>query len=362
MKRLETRFVMIIFMLIELALCSLIVFQIVTGNLVIRLTTDQLIICGFSLGFLYILYVELRAKRFSEYLVDEKVKTHTLLEALPEGAFILDRNNLLITANKKGSEVLNINILDHINRDFTEIVDDASKALIQSNTAGMITAKGVSLNVTPLKGQGKLVTVDRVEETARLGRPRLADPSKLVDAFLRSVNDYKSSLFSLKIKNFFEEETVPAELAKENVNVKKLIDDGLVELCNLGKSKGVKINVKVDDSCQLYADRRLVQKAVNQLLLNAVTYAKDSVDIIVNQDRNDVQIQIGDNGIGIEESDIPKVFDIGFVGHNQIEETKNGRGIGLFVAKKVIDAHGGSIWIESRSGVGTRVSFNIPKS
>lgn len=362
-KTAETKVVLIIFLFLELALCILMSYRIISGDQLVHIDTDQLIIVGFILGFMYILYVELRAKKFSEYLVDEKVKTHTLLEALPEGALVLDKENCVITGNKKAEEVLKINMLDFINRDFTDLVDDESKSLLLNNQAGRVSARGVTLNVTPLKGQGKLVTVDKLEETFKFRKPTPTDPLKLVDSFLKSASDYRSSLFALRIKNFFEEETIPKELAREEIKLKELIDSCLAEFCNIGgnNAKGVNLDIKIPNDCMIYADKKLLYKALGQLILNAITYTKDKIEISASEDEKDIQIQIKDNGIGIVEEDMPKVFDNGFTGSSQLEETQGGRGIGLYLAKKIIDSHGGALWIESKPGSGALVSFNLPR-
>lgn len=69
-----------------------------------------------------------------------------------------------------------------------------------------------------------------------------------------------------------------------------------------------------------------------------------------------------DSGIGVPESDVGRLFDVGYVGSNQLPETGGGKGIGLSLAKRVAEAHGGSIQVESRVGRGTTITLKIPRA
>ena len=98
---------------------------------------------------------------------------------------------------------------------------------------------------------------------------------------------------------------------------------------------------------------------IEQLLSNAIKYTKNgTVSIIFNEKENNLEIK--DNGIGIKESDLPKIFDKGYSGFNGRQNQKS-TGIGLFLVKQILDKLGQKVKLESKLDEGTsvKVYFNI---
>jgi len=114
-----------------------------------------------------------------------------------------------------------------------------------------------------------------------------------------------------------------------------------------------KLNVKV------ITDSKWCMVVIEQLLSNAIKYTKNGiVSITFNEKEN--YLEIKDNGIGIKESDLPKIFDKGYSGFNGRQNQKS-TGIGLFLVKQILDKLGQKIKLESKLGEGTsvKVYFNI---
>ena len=80
----------------------------------------------------------------------------------------------------------------------------------------------------------------------------------------------------------------------------------------------------------------------------------------MKQENQNIAIKIEDNGVGIKESDLPYVFDR-FYKASHSRNDASGSGLGLPIAKKIIEQHKGNIAIKSKEGFGTLVSINIPK-
>ena len=72
---------------------------------------------------------------------------------------------------------------------------------------------------------------------------------------------------------------------------------------------------------------------------------------------DDVLISVKDTGPGIPETQLPRVFERFWKGE---ETPREGRGLGLYIAKGIVEAHGGTIWVESRVGVGSTFFFTLP--
>jgi len=103
---------------------------------------------------------------------------------------------------------------------------------------------------------------------------------------------------------------------------------------------------------------------LTNLLSNAIKFtpADGTVSISSLETDDCVQLDIADTGIGISPEELPRVFDDFYRGM-KVEEAE-GAGLGLSIAKRIIEAHGGLIWAESpcpESGIGTKFSFTIPK-
>ena len=114
-----------------------------------------------------------------------------------------------------------------------------------------------------------------------------------------------------------------------------------------------KLNVKV------ITDSKWCMVVIEQLLSNAIKYTKNgTVSISFNEKEN--YLEIKDNGIGIKDSDLPKIFDKGYSGFNGRQNQKS-TGIGLFLVKQILDKLGQNVKLESKLGEGTsvKVYFNI---
>lgn len=124
-------------------------------------------------------------------------------------------------------------------------------------------------------------------------------------------------------------------------------------ISNNTKLEYEKLNVKV------ITDSKWCMVVIEQLLSNAIKYTKNGiVSISFNEKEN--YLEIKDNGIGIKDSDLPKIFDKGYSGFNGRQNQKS-TGIGLFLVKQILDKLGQNVKLESKLGEGTsvKVYFNI---
>ena len=114
-----------------------------------------------------------------------------------------------------------------------------------------------------------------------------------------------------------------------------------------------KLNVKV------ITDSKWCMVVIEQLLSNAIKYTKNGIVSITFSEKENY-LEIKDNGIGIKDSDLPKIFDKGYSGFNGIQNQKS-TGIGLFLVKQILDKLGQKVKLESKLGEGTsvKVYFNI---
>lgn len=105
-------------------------------------------------------------------------------------------------------------------------------------------------------------------------------------------------------------------------------------------------------------DENLMRRGISNLIFNALIHNREGTEVVVgitNQDR--INIEIKDNGKGIKEEDLRKLFNRYYRGTNT--ESHKGSGLGMSIAKKVIEAHGGNISVESELAKGTSIKIEL---
>lgn len=120
----------------------------------------------------------------------------------------------------------------------------------------------------------------------------------------------------------------------------------------------------VDDSVQMIADAEQVKRVINNIVGNSKKYS-DKNDTKIRMTVKDVgdfvQIEIEDNGKGIAAKDLPYIFDRFYRTDASRNSSKGGSGIGLSIVKKIMEDHGGKIWVTSKEGIGTVMYLVIRK-
>jgi two-component system, OmpR family, sensor histidine kinase KdpD len=109
------------------------------------------------------------------------------------------------------------------------------------------------------------------------------------------------------------------------------------------------------------ADPEFAAQVVKQLVENAIKYSPAGAPVVISAERRDAKIVIGvaDRGPGIEENERARIFDKFFRGRRHRFDMK-GTGMGLAIAKGIVEAHGGRIWVESEPGQGSVFYFTLP--
>jgi len=148
------------------------------------------------------------------------------------------------------------------------------------------------------------------------------------------------------------------KLKKEEINLKQVVDFCLNKLEDITKRKKLELSITVAGNIQ--GDKVLFTKVLFNLLKNAVYYNKRNgkVEIFSEKRKNEIRITIRDTGIGISEESQQYIFDKFFRADNV--DSYEGIGIGLFIAKRVIELHGGSITATSELLKGSEFQIHLP--
>ena len=107
-----------------------------------------------------------------------------------------------------------------------------------------------------------------------------------------------------------------------------------------------------------------MKKVINNIISNSVKYMDKPhgiIDIRILDEADSIRIEIEDNGKGIVQKDLPKIFERFYRTDASRNSAQGGSGIGLSIVKKIIEDHGGYIWATSRDGEGTCMHFVLRK-
>jgi len=130
------------------------------------------------------------------------------------------------------------------------------------------------------------------------------------------------------------------------------------------KTQSDKHDFKIDfpsDFPIVFADETRLMQVMGNLLSNAVKYSPDGGKVIISgaTKQNEVVICVHDEGPGIAVEDVPRIFNL-FYRSNETSRKIKGAGLGLFLAKAVIEAHEGRIWVDDRVKNGACICFSLP--
>jgi two-component system phosphate regulon sensor histidine kinase PhoR len=156
-------------------------------------------------------------------------------------------------------------------------------------------------------------------------------------------------------------ETGKAELKKEPVALNQLVDEVIAQLSHQAERKKLSIAREfAADLPPVPADKDRVRQVIANLVHNAIKFTLAGGRITINTRalEGSVVVDVADTGIGIPKEDLARVFERFYKGDKA--RAGEGTGMGLAIAKHVIEAHGGSIWVESEEGKGSTFSFRLP--
>jgi len=152
-------------------------------------------------------------------------------------------------------------------------------------------------------------------------------------------------------------------LFREKFNLLRLVREAIENNQQLAKSHNVEIEIKTPDSLpEIMGDKRRIGVVADNILSNAVKYTenKGSVEISIKQKENFIIICIKDNGVGIPKYQQDQIFQKFFRSDNASRYKESGTGLGLYIAKNVIEQSGGDIWFESKENIGSTFCFSMP--
>lgn len=172
-----------------------------------------------------------------------------------------------------------------------------------------------------------------------------------------------------KIENFIEQALYYArsnDVEKDSIVKKMKLYDSVVKIIRKNSkdfiSKKIKLELEDFSDTEIYSDTKWIEFIINQLIQNAIKYSKgdnSKISITLETHSNSVVLLISDNGIGISQKDISRVFEKGFTGENG-RLLGSSTGIGLYLCKKLSLKLGIGLELTSEKNIGTTVKLIFP--
>jgi signal transduction histidine kinase len=165
----------------------------------------------------------------------------------------------------------------------------------------------------------------------------------------------------LKDLTDIENHTIAREIERYNLSesIMQILEAFTLEF----KEKDIKLVTNITQNVYIYGDKDKIGRAIINIISNALKYTNPwgSVYVSLNDAKNDIKITIEDTGIGIDQKDLPYIFERFYRSDESRSRKTGGTGIGLTIAKTLIETHGGKITVESQKGRGTRFTVVLPK-
>ena len=359
-------------------------------------------------GLLNILEDAEEARKIAE---EEKNKTLAIINNFTDGLLVFDSENKLSLINPQAEKFLKVKPKDVVGKSIDELAK-FPKLLPLSNLLGK-EIKGVFRKELPLgehlilevssipimmkEGEkiGDLVVlhdvtreklVERMKtEFVSISAHQLRTPLSAIKWTLKMLLDGDLGPITKEQRNFIEKTYKSNErmikLINDLLNVTRIEEGRYLYKPNFAQiepivqfvinsykevieGKKIKLELKKPKRKlpKVEVDTEKIKLAIQNLVDNAIRYTPNGGSIIISlkEKKGEIEFSIKDTGIGIPKNQQARVFSKFFRGSNAIRFETEGTGLGLFITKNIIEAHGGRIWFVSEEGKGTTFYFTLP--
>jgi len=179
-----------------------------------------------------------------------------------------------------------------------------------------------------------------------------------------SVIDKQSQRLGVLIDGLFDLSRLESgrfQIQKQRLSIRDVIHKAVESFYSLASDKGIVISEDIPATLpEIEADGERVSQVMVNLLSNAIKFSNGGRSVIVKGGAKDGElvVQVTDHGIGIPKEAMPHLFERFYRAEDSM--ARGGAGLGLYISRQIIEAHGGRIWAESKVGKGTTVSFALP--
>jgi two-component system sensor histidine kinase VicK len=366
-----------------------------------------------ELGWLAENYNELSARlreNFSE-IMTEKQKLETILKQMADGMVAVNRSGRIISANDAARKMLQMSADDVTYKHYDDIIlrftGELTTAKIRAKLAahehsGRFSYGGRTFEIRfdyfhdgSSADDGLVILLQDVTERLKIDNMQtdfVANVSHELKTPLTSIKGYAETLLAGGMSDTETAHEFLSIINSETDRMNRLVRD-ILQMSRLdtgrqkwdmrrsdivslvatavkkmdvqSKRKEQLLRATFDPAERIFVemDRDKIEQVIMNIISNSIKYTNEHgrIEVDVRTEGADVRITVMDNGIGIPEKELPRVFERFFMINKARSGQSVGTGLGLSISKHIVEEHGGSIEIESILGKGTRVSIYVPR-
>jgi len=336
-------------------------------------------------------------------VAEERSRLETTLVETADSVVLTDRSGHIILVNKAAAQAFRINPEMAENRLADEVFHDhpLGEMLVEEDVSFPVTLEVTTptervlyTTISEVPDVGRVAVMQDITALKQIDRMRsqllgtaahdlknplnairlgadllndapLSDQQRKALNMMQRATDSMTNLITGLLETIRVEST--AQLALEPCQINDLVRRAIEDLRPLAEDK--KHSVRYDppvEALLIMGDPARLNSVMSNLLSNAIKFTPSmgEIDVKVTWDDESVLVEVSDNGPGIGEDEVPHVFDHFFRGRVTVEDPNNpieGTGLGLALAKTVIEQHGGRIWVRSSDGDGASFFFTLPR-
>ncbi len=196
----------------------------------------------------------------------------------------------------------------------------------------------------------------------------VADTPEKMNKYIRTIynkaNDMDLLINELTVYSQLDAKSIPYRF--HQISVTDYFGDCIEEVGLDLEQKGIRFDYtnEVDSGVQIWADPEQLKRVINNIINNSVKYRRKedaAISIHVADMKNQVRVDMEDNGKGIPTEDLEKIFERFYRTDASRNSAQGGSGIGLSISKKIVEEHGGEIWATGEEGNGLTIHFTLRK-
>lgn len=197
-----------------------------------------------------------------------------------------------------------------------------------------------------------------------LAGPLSPDQREYLEISLRNINQLKCMIDDLLEAS--RADVGKLTLRRLSISIREVIEQSTRSQKPIAARKNIVLKTEVADNLPLvYADPARVLQILTNLLDNSIKFGRPKTAISLRAQTFEnaphfVCVSVADCGCGIKREEADRIFDRLYQAKNSNEESRRGLGLGLYICKQLVDLHGGSIWLETKPGVGSTFYFTVP--
>jgi PAS domain S-box-containing protein len=183
---------------------------------------------------------------------------------------------------------------------------------------------------------------------------------KIANMMLKSSNKTLDLLSNLM--DWAQSKSGRMDYNPEYFEIDPLVQEEKQLLEGIAEQKSIIINNPIKTNNRVFADKTMISGVLRNLISNAIKFTNTGgkITILAENKENILTMSINDNGVGISEDNVNKLFQIGENQSTSGTENEKGTGLGLILCKEFIEKNNGKIWVKSKVGAGSSFYFSLP--